>query len=178
MIHSADFRFSVLLLFGLGTCTLAQTASKPVSVSLSSERTTFDQKHDANIKLTVTNKLSTPLELGGGRSAVNLNLHKPRTYDECRISDCFGATFSRTVIRIIKPGESLELSIELTDLHWYDMILSGREFNEPKNFFTRLPSGTYQLSVDIIVPRKSDLPETISSNRVLVTVNSAVKPEP
>jgi len=152
---------------------LSQTKVDAYGLSISVDESTFAPGQQAKVKARLENQTGHALCLNNLRS-VSFELAKQsKPYEECHRSDCFGASFPLKGEKELKSGESVEFEVDLADLYWKDLILSGINFQNPKNMFEEVPSGDYYLSMELHLPAENSTKEdprvvSITSNKILV----------
>jgi hypothetical protein len=157
----------------------AQKQAEKFALSISVSEATFSPGRKAIVKVRIVNETSGAVSFSSfGRAEVILS--DPSTSSEgCgRLSACYVASVSLGEGTKGGPagGEWLEFEIDLADLHWKDAALSGRDLRRPKNMFTEVPPGGYDLIMRIGVPAEGSTPEEprfakFESNKLPVTVN-------
>jgi hypothetical protein len=104
MKHRIALLSLVIFLF-LPANAFAQTPSDAFSLSISVEQTAFESGHKANFS-------------GGRIDLKRYGCHKTR----CIRDECFSAGFSFHQEKRLKSGESVEFEVDLSTLHWAEML--------------------------------------------------------
>ena len=88
--------------------------------------------------------------------------------------DCFEGRYGFPEPPTLRSGELLEFDVDLSELYWYDLVLSSHNFRGPKNMAETIQPGSYVLSMSMAFPadysKKIPLEVRTTSNVVLVQV--------
>ena len=152
-----------------------QKSADKFALSISVAEVTFAPERKAKVKAKIVNETEEAVSFKDlGR--VDFVFSRPsKAHEYCVLSDCFGASIPLDSGKGLGGGESLEFEVDLTDLHWKDVVLSGRDLRKPKNMFTEVPPGDYYLVMRINAPAEDATPQdprfvAFNSNRIMITM--------
>jgi hypothetical protein len=155
--------------------TIAQTTNEELTLTISTQTTTFTPSDKAIAHLIVKNT-GKKITKGTTWGWFFLSKHKDET-THCTRQDCFIATNFGGFVSEIRDGKSFNVEVELTDLYWMDAISSVIDFSNPKNLFKAIPAGDYYLSFEFhntVEPAKLSPDNlTIKSNQIPVKISSS-----
>ena len=137
---------SVWLLFILGSAVGigAQSNTNGISISLSVSSSDFTRRGKPRAALTVRNRSGAPIPLKAfERVGLELQL-KGKPFEFCRLDECFSASVFPKDGQLAN-NDSITFVAKLYDLYWHNKISSIIPANYPRNLFTGVPPGSYEL---------------------------------
>ncbi len=144
-------RIILLLLLAIYPSGLGASQAKldGFNVSIATDKAAFVRREPIPVRVTVTN--GTDRTIKTNSTVVSFQLTKlGKNSGDCRLSDCFSA--ATYWAKEFKPGTRRTIEVNLTDLYWKDVILSGTDIRRPKNFYQTLPPGEYSLFLEFYLP--------------------------
>jgi hypothetical protein len=154
----------------------AQVKANNLILSISTDEMTFTAGRQAKVRARVENKTGQVLKTGAIPVSFHLSIYG-RDLGKCRYPDCFVSYLAPG--KEIENGGTLELEVDLVDLHWKNLIASGINLRRPENMFEVITTGKYQLFMAFQVPDKQNSTEgdpgtiTITSNEISVMVEGS-----
>lgn len=137
---------SVWLFVILGTNAWAGAQSKAdrISISLAVSSTDFTRTQKPRALVTILNRSGATISLESlGWLSLDLQL-KGKPLASCRINECFSAGLSPGRGQLAN-NDSITVTVKLYDLYWHNSISSIQLMNSPRNLFTHVPPGYYEL---------------------------------
>ena len=151
-----EARLFAVWLFILGAATttaLSQTAASGVSIQLSVSSININKSTKPTATITVRNESGSTISMGDFHwFRLELQL-KDRPFKFCRIDECYTATLPLGE-KTIEHGSSVSFVAKLNDFYWHNSISSITDTNRPKNLFTAVPAGEYDLGATLSMGRK------------------------
>jgi hypothetical protein len=134
----------------LTSATVAQSNAKGISISLSVTSTELTSGTKPQATITIHNRSGSPISLKSfGQFTLTLEL-KDRPYAFCRISECYNAAFFPRV-KVLPNNAAISFVAKLYDAYWHNSISSIQPANYPRNLFTGVEPGTYDLFAELSV---------------------------
>lgn len=132
------------------SATVAQSNAKGVSISLSVNSTEVKPGTKPQATITVENRSGAPISLKSfGQFTLTLEL-RDRPYEFCRISECYNAAFFPRG-KILPNNATVSFVAKLYDVYWHNSISSIQAEGYPRNLFTGVEPGAYDLFAELRV---------------------------
>ena len=142
----------------------AQTAVEPVNITLALDKSTFTQGESIHLRVVIANNTRRPINT----RSIPVSLYVTKrgiTMTKCRFPDCFSA--ATYWAKKFKAGETRTLEVDLTNLYWNELIASGFDLRQPKNFYQKIAPGEYSLFMQFDLRTN---PVTVTSNVLIIRV--------
>jgi hypothetical protein len=124
---------------------VAQSKVDGVSISLSVSSTEFTHTRKPRASVTILNRSGATISLKSFvRLSFELQLKGKPLEGDCRIDECFGTGVSLGRGQLAN-NDSVTVPVKLYDLYWHNSLSSIHLMNSPRNLFTHVPAGTYEL---------------------------------
>ena len=129
---------------------IAQSSAKGVSISLYMNATVVAPGTKPRATITVENRSGAPISLESlGQFTLTLEL-RDRPHQFCRISECYNAAFFPRG-KILANNATATFVANLYDAYWHNSISSIQVAGYPRNLFTGVEPGVYDLSARLSV---------------------------
>jgi len=144
----------VILMTNSPTVAQSKAKAKGISLELSVSFTEFTPGTKPRATVTVRNQSGSPISLESfAQLSLKLEL-KDRPYEFCRLDECYNASFFPHG-KVLPNNAEISLVAKLYDVYWHNSISSIEAANYPKNLFTGVEPGEYNLFAALSVKADS-----------------------
>jgi hypothetical protein len=133
------------------------------NLSIATDKSAFVRREPIPVRVTVTNETRRTIKTDSIPVIFQLTKRGKDSVD-CRLSDCFSA--ATYWAKEFRQGTRRTLEVDLTDLYWKDLILSGTDLRRPKNFYQTIAPGEYSLFLEFHFPDGG-----VTSNVIVVKID-------
>ena len=161
----------ILLLLASASHAFSQVNADNLSLSISTDKTTFTAGQKAKVRAKIENNTGQVLTTDTFSVSFNLSING-KDLGERSCSDCYVSEFVPG--KKIKNGETFEFTVDLADLYWNKLIAGFVDLKRPKNMFKIIPAGEYHLFMEYGFPDEKHSTKgdprtiTIKSNEILI----------